>query len=179
MKRAPKTAAISEFVEQFSRRISSAAPNRELTRFQWRALRYYGRAYKEARTIQGFAKAHAISVGRATQIVRQLRRKRLLSCNSRSLELAAGIKVTAAGAKVLRRDPQRLIHAALRGLSASERRALITSLKRASAALARSTKRTTHILLAAASLFSLAQGKEPPSHDALTRSACDFVFRLS
>jgi hypothetical protein len=47
------------------------------------------------------------------------------------------IEITAAGARLLRRDPQTLIKAAVSSLSSSERRALLAAVKRASTALSR------------------------------------------
>ena len=180
MARTSKAIAISELFEQISRRILGASRGQELNRLQWSALRYYACVRKKARTIEGFATAHAISRGRAIQIVRQLRRKHLLSCRSGAITEAEDIRVTEAATRLLRRDPQLLIRAALTGLSASERRALLISLRRACVALARSTKQATHLILAAAaSLVGYGPDDGQRAQNALAQSASDLLSRLA
>lgn len=175
-----KRTSASDFADQFSRQLLSAVRGPGLSRIQWCALRYYACADKKARTIQGFAAAQAISRGRALQIIGQLRRKRLLSCRPRIIARAESIKVTAAGTRLLRRDPQLLMRAALVRLSVAERRALLTVLKRASAALARSAKLTMHLfLVAGASLFGYTQVREQQAPNALTQSAWELLARLA
>jgi DNA-binding MarR family transcriptional regulator len=179
MKRALKAIAVTEFVEQFSRRIVGASRHRQLSQFQWSALRYYSDSYKKARTIQGFATAHSVSRGRALQIVRQLQRKRLLkSPKSRTVARTDRIEITAAGAKLLRRDPQTVIKAAVTCLSPSERRALLSALKRASAAL--SPDRAAHLFLfVAAGILSYADSKGQQPQGSLAQAAYELLSRFS
>jgi DNA-binding MarR family transcriptional regulator len=180
MKRVLKGTAVTELVEQFSRRILSVSRHRELGRFQWSALRFYSGSYKKARTIHDFAAAHSVSPRRALQIVDQLRRKRLLkSCKSPALARVDGIEITAAGAKLLRRDPQALIKAALTILSASERRALLTALKRASTALSRPANRITQLcLFIGTGMLGYAGGKGQQTQNTLAQSAHEMLSRL-
>lgn len=181
MKRALNGGAVTEFVEQFSRRILNASRHRELSRIQWSALRYYAGAPRKAQTIRDFAAAHALSQQHALQIVRQLRRKRLLKAN----KSAGGVEtqridLTAAGAKLLRRDPQTLIRAAVKALSPTERRALLSALKRASDALSRPINGAAQLLIpsvAAVAGFAGYTGEQ--QHGMWAQSAYEALCRLA
>jgi DNA-binding MarR family transcriptional regulator len=127
----PKIAVISELIEHLSRQIQGASYAHDLKPAQWSALRYYARALKTARTIRAFAAVHASSHSAASQIVTGLKRKRLLtSYRAKHDGREQVVEVTPAGAKLLRHDPLRLVSAALKALSESERRALQKALDR-------------------------------------------------
>jgi hypothetical protein len=84
------------------------------------------------------------------------------------------VDVTAGGARLLRRDPQRSIKAALTRLSARERGALTKALKRACAAL---TKQVLLFVTTGASVYG-AHREQQPDHS-LAGYAFDTLFRLT
>jgi DNA-binding MarR family transcriptional regulator len=181
LKLALKPVAVPEFVEQFSRRMLNASRTRRLNRLQWSALRFFGCTSKKARTIDGFAAAHSISRRHAVQIVAQLRRRRLLKLRKPQVATRPEIfDVAARGAKLLRRDPQRSIEAALARLSDRERRALTKVLKRACAALTVAGNGARCVLLfVTTGAWSYGANREQQSDHSLALYAFDTLSRLA
>lgn len=181
MKLALKSVAVPEFVEQFSRRMLNASRTRRLSRLQWSALRFFGCTSKKARTIVDFAAAHSISRRHAIQIVSQLRRGRLLKLRRPEAATQPEIfDVTARGGKLLRRDPQRSIKAALACLSAGERRALAKVLKRACAALTIAGNGAKRVLLfVTTGAWSYGANREQQADHSFALYAFDTLSRLA
>lgn len=181
MRLALKSVAVPEFVEQFSRRMLNVTRTRKLNRFQWSALRFFGCTSRKARTIEDFASAHSISRRHAVQIVTQLRRRRLLKLHRPQVATQPeSIDVTAGGAKLLRRDPQRSIEAALTRLSARERRALTKVLKRACAALTIAGNGTKRVLLfVTTGAWSYGANREQQADHSFALYAFDTLSRLA
>lgn len=126
-----RAAAIAELVERLSRQIQGASYAHGLKPAQWSALRYYARADRAARTIRAFAAIHASSHSAASQIVTGLKRRRLLVAKASTEDARQQVvELTAAGAKLLRRDPLKPVTATLARMPAREQRALQASLRR-------------------------------------------------
>lgn len=180
MKYALKASAVPELIEQFSRRILNASRTWKLNRFQWNALRFFGCTSKKDRTVEDFAEAHSISRRHAIQIVAQLRRRRLLKLRRPQVATQPDIvDVTAGGAKLLHRDPQRSIEAALARLSATERRALTKVLKRACAALTIAGNGAKCVLLfATTGVWSYGANREQQADHSFAVYAFDTLSRL-
>lgn len=71
--------SVAQLVEQLGRRASSEAFSGGLNPAQWSALRYFERANRFSRTVSAFARYHGTTRGTASQTVRALVGKGLLS----------------------------------------------------------------------------------------------------
>lgn len=126
-----RAADVAQLVERLSRQVQGASYAHGLKPAQWSALRYYAGAASTARTIRAFAANHASSHSAASQIVTGLKRRRLLVSRASSEDAREQVvELTAAGAKMLRRDPLKPLVAALKRMTEKERRQLRASLRR-------------------------------------------------
>lgn len=100
-----------------------------LSRAQWIALRYFGRANKLSRTVSGYARYHAVTVGAASQMVKALVSKRLLStAASETDKRVVQVDPTEKGEALLDEDPMHQLVNAINFLPDRSQQELITCL---------------------------------------------------
>ncbi len=118
-------AELADLLMQLGRAVYAELPAGELTAAQWSALRYFSRANRFSRTVSGFAEFHATTRGTASQTLRSLVERGLLSRqrsdrDGRSVLFA----LTAKAKRWLGRDPVLALSRACDRLPAGQRHTL-------------------------------------------------------
>jgi DNA-binding MarR family transcriptional regulator len=104
----PHADEIAEILVHLGRAARGEDSDAALTPAQWTGLRFFARANRASRTPSAFASFHATTRGTASQTVKSLEQKGLLS-RTRSEEDRRSVRfeLTEAGRKALDRDPLR------------------------------------------------------------------------
>lgn len=109
-----------------------------LTAAQWTCLRFFARANRSTRTPSAFADFQATTRGTASQIVKTLERRGLISRQKSQTDgRSVFFDLTDIGRAVLAGDPLGDLIAALDDLGSAEREALMAALSRVSSYLAK------------------------------------------
>lgn len=128
---------IAELLVHIGRSARGDSPDAHLTAAQWTALRFFAHANRATRTPSAFASFQATTRGTASQTVKSLEKRGLVTrrrseADGRSVEF----EVTQAGHDILGQDPLRHLITALSRLDAQDRAALSRMLPALSAELA-------------------------------------------
>lgn len=128
---------IVELLVHLGRAARSEDAHSGLTAAQWTCLRFFARANGSSRTPSAFASFQATTRGTASQIVKSLERRGLVT-RSRSERDRRSVcfDLTARGRAMLDRDPLRDLAALIEGLGDSESARFLTTLSGLASALA-------------------------------------------
>jgi DNA-binding MarR family transcriptional regulator len=120
---------IAEMLVHLGRAARGEDASARLTPAQWTGLRFFARANRASRTPSAFASFHATTRGTASQTVKSLEQKGLLT-RTRSEEDRRSVRfeLTRQGRMMLRADPLRHLAHAIERLPADERAALASAL---------------------------------------------------
>ena len=135
---APRTPdRIAELLVHLGRAAQSEDGRSELTAAQWTCLRFFARANSSTRTPSAFASFQATTRGTASQIIKSLERRGLLT-RSRSDRDRRSVcfDLSEAGRATLARDPLGALIAVIDGLDPQEREGFLATLSRLTSALA-------------------------------------------
>jgi len=133
----PTPDRIAELLVHVGRAARSEGTGSELTAAQWTCLRFFARANASTRTPSCFASFQATTRGTASQIIKSLERRGLVS-RSRSDRDGRSVcfDLTEYGRAMLARDPLGDLIGVIDGLAAAERERFLMTLSRLAAALA-------------------------------------------
>lgn len=137
----PNERTVAEMVIQLGRAGFCEGPG-GLTPAQWTALRYFSRANRFSRTVSAFAGFHATTKGTASQTVKSLVGRQLLTRTPSERDgRSVTLDLTSAGEALLAQDPfQSLVHAVAR-LPREQRRDVAAGLAQVLEDLARESGR--------------------------------------
>jgi DNA-binding MarR family transcriptional regulator len=138
MTEAPRTPdRIAELLVHLGRAAQSEDGRSELTAAQWTCLRFFARANSSTRTPSAFASFQATTRGTASQIIKSLERRGLLT-RSRSDRDRRSVcfDLSEKGRATLARDPLGELIAVIDGLDTQEREGFLATLSRLTSALA-------------------------------------------
>ncbi|MDR9394758.1 MarR family winged helix-turn-helix transcriptional regulator [Roseovarius sp. SYSU LYC5161] len=128
---------LAELLVHIGRSARGEDSGAELTAAQWTALRFFARANSASRTPSAFASFQATTRGTASQTIKALEARGLLSRRRSERDgRSVQFEVTGPGHEMLAQDPLRHLTAALAGLTAGDRAALERLLPALSADLA-------------------------------------------
>jgi DNA-binding MarR family transcriptional regulator len=109
--------AVADVIAHIGRRLQSLAYSENLNPAQWSLLRFLARSNVSARTSTGFSRFHLTTKTAAAQTVDALVRKKLVRSTAHPHDQRAKLlELTAAGARMLQRDPMNELVAALERL---------------------------------------------------------------
>jgi DNA-binding MarR family transcriptional regulator len=127
---------VAELLIHVGRAARSEDGRSELTAAQWTCLRFFASANGSTRTPSGFASFQATTRGTASQIVRSLESRGLLTRRrSRHDGRSVRFDLTETGRAMLAKDPLRDLIGVIDGLEHGERERLLETLSRVAAAL--------------------------------------------
>jgi DNA-binding MarR family transcriptional regulator len=128
---------IAELLVHVGRAAQSEDGRSGLTAAQWTCLRFFARANGSTRTPSGFASFQATTRGTASQIIKSLERRGLVTrTRSERDRRSVCFDLTAEGRAMLDRDPLRSLVDLIDGLGASESARFLATLSRLASALA-------------------------------------------
>jgi DNA-binding MarR family transcriptional regulator len=128
---------IAELLVHLGRAVQSEDARSELTAAQWTCLRFFARANCSTRTPSAFASFQATTRGTASQIIKSLERRGLVTATrSERDRRSLCFDLTAQGRAMLRRDPLRMLVGLIDGLAETERARFLATLSGLSSALA-------------------------------------------
>jgi DNA-binding MarR family transcriptional regulator len=126
----PSERAVAEMVIQLGRSICCEGPG-GLTPAQWTALRYFSRANRFSRTVSAFARFHLTTKGTASQTVKSLVGRGLLTRTQSDRDgRSVTMDLTSQGRALLAQDPFEVLVAALGQLPQRQRDDVATGLAR-------------------------------------------------
>ena len=133
----PTPDRIAELLVHVGRAARSEGAGSELTAAQWTCLRFFARANASTRTPSCFASFQATTRGTASQIIKSLERRGLIS-RSRSDRDGRSVcfDLTGRGRAMLARDPLGDLIGVIGGLAPGERERFLMTLSRLASALA-------------------------------------------
>jgi len=109
----------------------------ELTAAQWTCLRFFARANSSTRTPSAFASFQATTRGTASQIIKSLEKRGLVTrSRSERDRRSVSFELSEQGCAMLHRDPLRDLIEVIDGLGARERDRFLATLSRLTSALA-------------------------------------------
>ncbi|MEA2883522.1 MAG: hypothetical protein QOH32_2778 [Bradyrhizobium sp.] len=122
--------ALSLLLEQVARGLHSLGYDGGLYPAQWAALRYFSSMQPEHCSAIGLARYQGLAYGAVNRTVRTLIEKGLLQkAGSLGKGRSTRVEVTRKGSLRLKRDPLRILNAAVERLSAQEQLAMATGLE--------------------------------------------------
>jgi DNA-binding MarR family transcriptional regulator len=122
--------AIARLIDRVARTVQGAAYRAGLNPAQWAALRYFACANRFSRTLSAFARYHATSLGTASQTVKALVAKGLLERRADARDRRRQHLVpSAAGRRLLERDPLGLVARAAETLPGERRRDVLDAVE--------------------------------------------------
>ncbi len=128
---------IAELLVHVGRAAQSEDPRSELTAAQWTCLRFLARANGSTRTPSAFASFQATTRGTASQIIKSLERRDLVTrARSERDRRSVCFDLTERGRATLARDPLRDLVGLIDGLGGAERARFLMTLSRLASALA-------------------------------------------
>ena len=128
---------IAELLVHVGRAAQSAGGRSELTAAQWTCLRFFARANGSTRTPSAFASFQATTRGTASQIVKSLERRGLVTrARSDRDRRSVCFDLTETGRATLARDPLRDLVGLIDGLGDAESARFLATLSRLASALA-------------------------------------------
>lgn len=128
---------IAELLVHVGRTARSEDAGSPLTAAQWTCLRFLARANGSTRTPSGFASFQATTRGTASQIIKSLERKGLVTATRSDRDRrSVCLDLTEQGHKMLAQDPLRDLIDVIGGLAAAERNRFLMTLSRLSSTLA-------------------------------------------
>ncbi len=128
---------IAELLIHLARAARSEDAGSELTAAQWTCLRFFARANVSTRTPSAFASFQATTRGTASQIIKSLERKSLVT-RTKSVQDRRSVffDLTDQGNAMLAQDPLRDLIGVIDGLGSAERNRFLTTLSRLASVLA-------------------------------------------
>lgn len=137
----PSERTVAEMVIQLGRAGCCEGPG-GLTAAQWTALRYFARANRFSRTVSAFAGFHATTKGTASQTVKSLVGRQLLTRTPSERDgRSATLDLTSAGQALLAQDPFQTLVDAVARLPRQQRRDVAAGLAQVLENLARESGR--------------------------------------
>lgn len=128
---------IAELLVHVGRAARSEDTGSGLTAAQWTCLRFFARANGSTRTPSGFASFQATTRGTASQIIKSLERKGLVTATRSDRDRrSVFFDLTGRGQAMLANDPLRHLIDVIDGLATIERDSFLTTLSRLAATLA-------------------------------------------
>jgi DNA-binding MarR family transcriptional regulator len=128
---------IAELLVHLGRVARSEDTRSELTAAQWTCLRFFARANSSTRTPSGFADFQATTRGTASQIIKSLERRGLVTRTRSERDLrSVCFDLTKEGRALLRNDPLRDLTGVIEMLEEEERIRFLATLSRLTYALA-------------------------------------------
>jgi len=128
---------IAELLVHLGRAVQSEDARSELTAAQWTCLRFFARANGSTRTPSAFASFQATTRGTASQIIKSLERRGLVSrTRSDRDRRSVCFDLTDKGRTMLDNDPLRVLVGLIDGLDDAESGRFLTTLSGLTAALA-------------------------------------------
>ena len=133
----PTSERIAELLVHIGCAARGETPSSDLTAAQWTCLRFFARANASTRTPSAFASFHATTRGTASQIIKTLEQRGLLSRRRSEHDgRSVCLDVTDRGQALLARDPLLDLVSALDNLGPANREMLRLSLARVAHAIA-------------------------------------------
>ncbi len=133
----PASDRIAEMLIHIGRSSRIEDASSDLTAAQWTCLRFFARSNRSTRTPSGFASFHATTRGTASQIIRSLEARNMITrLRSPNDGRSVFFDLTDDGAATLAKDPLGDLIGVIDGLAANERTAFLTVLARMGSALA-------------------------------------------
>jgi len=128
---------IAELLVHLGRAVQSEDARSELTAAQWTCLRFFARANGSTRTPSAFASFQATTRGTASQIIKSLARRGLVSpTRSERDRRSVCFDLTDKGRTMLDNDPLRVLVGLIDGLDGAESAQFLTTLSGLASALA-------------------------------------------
>ncbi|RDC67741.1 MarR family transcriptional regulator [Rhodovulum sp. 12E13] len=128
---------IAELLVHLGRAVQSEDTRSELTAAQWTCLRFFARANDSTRTPSAFASFQATTRGTASQIIKSLERRGLVSrTRSERDRRSVRFDLTEKGRAMLDNDPLRVLVGLIDGLDHAESARFLTTLSGLASALA-------------------------------------------
>ncbi|MCC6008521.1 MAG: winged helix-turn-helix transcriptional regulator [Rhodobacteraceae bacterium] len=128
---------IAELLVHVGRMSGSGDAGSELTAAQWTCLRFFARSNSSTRTPSAFASFHATTRGTASQIIKSLESRGLVTrTRSRRDRRSMCFDLTARGQAMLGQDPLRDLIGVINDLGTAERERFLTTLSRLASAVA-------------------------------------------
>lgn len=122
--------ALAELVVLLSQVVQAIGFTGALKPTQWAALRYLQKVNASARTLTQFSRANAITKGAASQMIKALHERGLVSFEPSMSDLRSKrIDLTALGRRYLDDDPLSLVASLLRKVEPAKRRALAETIE--------------------------------------------------
>jgi DNA-binding MarR family transcriptional regulator len=128
---------IAELLVHLGRAVQSEDTRSELTAAQWTCLRFFARANGSTRTPSAFASFQATTRGTASQIIKSLERRGLVTpTRSERDRRSVCFDLTETGRAVLEKDPLRVLVGLIDGLDDAESAQFLATLSGLASALA-------------------------------------------